>query len=89
MWQASGLNDKDFMNNELTPDVVLGTRVVFSHPTFAFVPAYVQNGRKHLQKDAVYTVLAVHGEDDSAAIELEEVVGAHFAITQFDEYNDE
>lgn len=74
------------MNNiELLPDAKSGTRVVLTHPTFAFTPEHIQNGREHLTSDGVYTVRAIEGNDDTAAVELEEFIGVKFALTQFDE----
>ncbi len=70
---------------ELLPDAKSGTRVVFSHPTFAFNDEHLQNGREYLKRGDVYTVGTIDGNDDTAAVELKEFIGVKFALTQFDE----
>lgn len=70
---------------ELMPDAKAGTRVVYSHPTFAFNDTHLKNGKAYLRKGAVYTVQAIRGDDTTAAVELKEFVGIEFALTQFDE----
>ncbi len=67
------------------PDSKSGTRVVFTHPTFAFIDQHLQNGREYLKRDGVYTVHTIDGDDATAAVELKEFIGVKFALTQFDE----
>ena len=70
---------------ELTPDAKSGTRVVFSHPTFAFNDTHLKNGKEYLRLGGEYTVKKIRGDDTAAAVELKEFVGMEFAVTQFDE----